>query len=172
MEISDIIENISCNCIKVQRKTFEKGSIITTYIEKRKQICILLSGKADLIRYDLNGNKDIIESFVETDIFGEAFYPVHTNHELFVLAMDKCEALLFLYDDIHEKCRSNCKFHTTLVSSLLELILKQAVHQNTRIEILSKRSIRDKLLTYFSILSSKNFSKNITLPISCHATSF
>ena len=166
MEISDIIENISCNCIKVQRKTFEKGSIITTYIEKRKQICILLSGKADLIRYDLNGNKDIIESFVETDIFGEAFYPVHTNHELFVLAMDKCEALLFLYDDIHEKCRSNCKFHTTLVSSLLELILKQAVHQNTRIEILSKRSIRDKLLTYFSILSSKNFSKNITLPIS------
>ena len=90
MEISDIIENISCNCIKVQRKTFEKGSIITTYIEKRKQICILLSGKADLIRYDLNGNKDIIESFVETDIFGEAFYPVHTNHELFVLAMDKC----------------------------------------------------------------------------------
>ena len=56
MEISDIIENISCNCIKVQRKTFEKGSIITTYIEKRKQICILLSGKADLIRYDLNGN--------------------------------------------------------------------------------------------------------------------
>ena len=95
MEISDIIENISCNCIKVQRKTFEKGSIITTYIEKRKQICILLSGKADLIRYDLNGNKDIIESFVETDIFGEAFYPVHTNHELFVLAMDKCEALLF-----------------------------------------------------------------------------
>ena len=38
MEISDIIENISCNCIKVQRKTFEKGSIITTYIEKRKQI--------------------------------------------------------------------------------------------------------------------------------------
>ena len=156
MEISDIIENISCNCIKVQRNTFEKGSIITTYIEKRKQICILLSGKADLIRYDLNGNKDIIESFVATDIFGEAFYPVHTNHELFVLAMDKCEALLFLYDDIHEKCRSNCKFHTTLVSSLLELILKQAVHQNTRIEILSKRSI----------LSSKNFSKNITLPIS------
>ena len=121
---------------------------------------------ADLIRYDLNGNKDIIESFVATDIFGEAFYPVHTTHELFVLAMDKCEALLFLYDDIHEKCRSNCKFHTTLVSSLLELILKQAVHQNTRIEILSKRSIRDKLLTYFSILSSKNFSKNITLPIS------
>lgn len=166
MDISEIIENISCNCIKMQRKTFNKGSTITTYMEKRKQICILLSGKADLIRYDLNGNKDIIESFVADDIFGEAFYPVHTNHELFVLAMDKCEVLLFLYDDIHEKCRSNCKFHTSLVSSLLELVLNQMVHQNTRIEILSKRTIRDKLLAYFSILSSKNFTKNITLPMS------
>lgn len=166
MDVSDIINNISCNCIKIQKKTFNKGSVITTYIEKRKQICILLTGKADLIRYDLNGNKDIIESFAANNIFGEAFYPVHTNHELFVLAMDKCEVLLFLYDDIHEKCRSNCKFHTTLVSNLLELVLSQAVHQNTRIEILSKRTIRDKLLTYFSILSSKNFTKNITLPIS------
>lgn len=166
MDVSNIIENISCNCIKMQRKTLAKGSIITTYIEKRKQICILLSGKADLIRYDLNGNKDIIESFVANDIFGEAFYPVHTNHELFVLAMDKCEVLLFLYDDIHEKCKSNCKFHATLVSSLLDLVLNQTVHQSTRIEILSKRTIRDKLLTYFSILSSKSFNKNITLPIS------
>lgn len=166
MDISNIIENISSNCLRVQRKTFNKGSSITTYIEKRKQICILLSGKADLIRYDLNGNKDIIESFVANDIFGEAFYPVHTNHELLVVAMDKCEVLLFLYDDIHEKCRNNCKFHATLVSSILELVLNQAVHQNTRIEILSKRTIRDKLLTYFSILSSKSFSKNITLPIS------
>lgn len=166
MDVSNIIENMSCNCIKMQRKTFNKGSIITTYIEKRKQICILLSGKADLIRYDLNGNKDIIESFFANDIFGEAFSPVHTNHELFVLAMDKCEVLLFLYDDIHEKCKSNCKFHATLVSSLLDLVLNQAVHQSTRIEILSKRTIRDKLLTYFSILSSKSFNKNITLPIS------
>ena len=166
MDVLDTIKDISCNCIKMQRKTFNKGSIITTYIEKRKQICILLSGKADLIRYDLNGNKDIIESFITNDIFGEAFYPVHTNHELFVLAMDKCEVLLFLYDDIHEKCKGNCKYHSTLVSSLLELVLAQTVHQNTRIEILSKRTIRDKLLTYFSILSSKSFNKNITLPIS------
>ena len=40
------------------------------------------------------------------------------------------------------------------------------MHQNIRIEVLSKRSIRDKLLTYFSILSNKNFSKSITIPFS------
>lgn len=166
MDVSKLLDDISSNCLKMQKKSFPKGSIITTYMEKRKQICILVSGKADLIRYDLNGNKDIIDHFAQNDIFGEAFYPVNNNNELFVQATEDAQVLLFMYDDIHTKCRSNCRFHTALVSSLLELVLSKTIHQNTRIEILSKRTIREKLLTYFSILSSKTFSKNITLPFS------
>jgi len=166
MEVSKLLDDISSNCIKMQKRFFTKGSVITTYMEKRKQICILISGKADLIRYDLNGNKDIIDHFSQNDIFGEAFYPVNNNNELFVQATDDSQVLLFMYDDIHVKCKTNCKFHATLVSSLLDLVLSKSVHQNTRIEILSKRTIREKLLTYFSILSSKTFSKNITLPFS------
>lgn len=166
MDVSELVENLSSNCVKMQKKAFSKGSIITTYIEKRKQICILLSGKADLIRYDLNGNKDIIDRFSKNDIFGEAFYPVNNNNELFVLATESCEVLLFLYDDVQVKCKTHCRFHTTLVSHILELVLNNVVHQNTRIEILSKRTIREKLLSYFSILSSKNYSRNIVLPFS------
>lgn len=166
MEVSDLVQDISDNCLRMQKKIFTKGQIITTYMEKRKQICILLSGKADLIRYDLKGNKDIIERFYSNDIFGEAFYPVNINNELFVEATENCEVLLFLYDDIRVKCRNHCKFHTTLVSNLFELTLKRTIHQNTRIEILSKRTIREKLLSYFSILSGKGFNKAIILPFS------
>lgn len=166
MDVSELVENISNNCLKMQKKSFPKGSTITMYMEKRKQICILLEGKADLIRYDLNGNKDIVDHFNANDTFGEAFYPVNTNNELFVLATEQCEVVTFLYDDIYTKCRTNCKFHNILVSNLLELVLNNVVHQNTRIEILSKRTIREKLLSYFTILSRKNFSKNITIPFS------
>lgn len=166
MKENEILKNFSYNCAKMQRKTFLKGSIITTYMEKRKQICILINGKAELIRYDRNGNRDIIETFNKNDIFGEAFYPVNTNNELFVRATENSEVLLFLYDDIHIKCKNNCRYHSNLISDILEMVFKKAVHQNTRIEVLSKRTIRDKLLTYFTILSSKNFSKNIILPLS------
>ena len=166
MNVSDLAQNIESNCIKVQKKSFLPGSVITTYMEKRKQICILLSGKAELIRYDYKGNKDIIERFNPNDIFGEVFHHVNTNNELFVLATKKCDVLLFLYDDIRIKCKQNCSFHTTLISNLLELTLNNAILQNTRIEILSKRSIREKLLSYFNILSKKAYSKNIILPFS------
>lgn len=169
MDVSELAQNISNNCVKVQKKEFPSGSVITTYMEKRKQICILLSGKADLIRYDLKGNKDIIERFDQNDIFGEVFHNVNTNNELFVKATKNCEVLLFSYDDLRIKCRQNCPFHTTLISSILELVLNNTISQNTRIEILSKRSIREKLLNYFNILSSKSFSKNISLPFSLTA---
>jgi len=166
MDVSQLAHEISCKCIKAQKKVFPAGSVITTYMEKRKQICILLSGKADLIRYDLKGNKDIIERFNENDVFGEVFHNVNTNNELFVLATKQCEVLIFLYDDLRIKCKQNCPFHTTLVSNILELILNNTISQNTRIEILSKRSIREKLLSYFNILSNKSFTKNITIPFS------
>lgn len=166
MEVSDLVDNVLENCVKTQRKFFKKGDVITNYMEKRKQICILISGNADLIRYDLNGNKNIIENYNEGNIFGEAFYPVNTNNELFVQATENCEVIMFLYDDIRVKCKSNCKYHSLLVSSLLDLVLNNSINQNMRIEILSKRTIRDKLLSYFSLLSTKSFSKNIVLPFS------
>ena len=166
MEVSDLVTKISQNCNNVQRKAFSKGSLITTYIEKRKQICILISGKADLIRYDLNGNKDIIDKFTKNDIFGEAFYPVNNNNELFVYATDNTEVLFFLYDDIKDTSKGTAKSRNEFISDLLDLMFYNTIHQNIRIEILSKRTIREKLLSYFTILSSKNFSKVITIPFS------
>ena len=165
-DTSILIDNIIQGCDKIQKKHFKKNETITTYIQKRNQICILVDGKADLIRFDLNGNQDIVDKFNSNDIFGEAFYPVHTNNELTVVATTDCDVLFFLHDDLYTKCKQNCKFHTTLSASILELTLRNSIHQNTRIEVLSKRTIRDKLLTYFSILSSRDFSKSVLLPFS------
>ena len=164
--INEFIKNFENNCNKVQKKTFSKNEVITTYIEKRNQFCILISGTADLVRYDLNGNRTIVEHFSKNDIFGEVFYLVTTNNELLVEAKEKCEVLIYSYNDIHTKCKSNCKFHQTLAEYLPELILTKVTNLNMRVELLTKRSIRDKLIGYFSLLSTRNLSKTFTLPFS------
>ena len=164
IEITKIINDLSTSCNKIKKKSFEKGEIITTYLLNRKQICILIQGKADLIGFDFNGNKTIIERFIKNDIFGETFYHVNTNNDLFVLAKEDCEVLFFNYDIFEKKCKKNCKLHQDLFNTLPYLVLNKIVTLNTRIELLSKRTIRDKLLTYFSILSKKNSSKSFTLP--------
>lgn len=164
--VSDFIKNCEQNCSKIQKKHFKKNEIITTYISKRNQVCILISGEAELVRYDYNGNKTIVEHFNKNDIFGEVFYVITTNNELFVVARQDCDVIFLVYDNLKQKCKSNCKFHQTLNENLSELILQKVTVLNSRIELLTKRSTRDKLIGYFSVLSARNFSKTFSLPFS------
>lgn len=162
----DFINKLRTNCDKINIRKFSKGETITTYIEKRNQICIILKGEADLIRYDFNGNKTIIGHFTINDVFGEVFYPTNTNNELFVQARKNTEVLFMLYENIITKCKKNCSFHEELESSISAMILGKVIELNTRIELLTKRSTRDKLLSYFDILSSNRMNKIITIPFS------
>lgn len=158
--------NLPGTCKKVITKTFKKGEIITTYIAKRKQLCLLRAGESDLIRYDFNGNKTIVEHYYSGNIFGEIFYNVTTNNELFVEAREKCEVLFFDYEYIENKCTMTCAYHKKVLQYLPNLLLNEINSLNTRIEILSKRTIREKLLTYFNIVSTKTLSKSFALPFS------
>ena len=164
--IDNFIQDFQCKCNKVTKKTFNKNELITSYIKNRNQFCILISGHADLVRYDSNGNRTIIEHFSKNDIFGEVFYSVTTNNELLVESCEKCEVLIYIYDDIRNKCRNNCKFHQELSENLPELILSKVTKLNTRVELLTKRSTRDKLLSYFTLLSTRTLSKTLFLPFS------
>lgn len=157
MNIEEFITNVK-NITKTQEKTFSKGEVITSYIQKRKQICILLNGSADLVRYDLNGNRIIVDHFSKYDIFGEVFYNITTNNELFVTAKQKSNVIFLNYDNI---------YNSPILSSYFnELVLNKITDINMRIELLSKRSIREKLLSYFNMLSAKNLNKSFTIPFS------
>ena len=158
------IENFKSSCDKIQIKNFDKGETVTNYIEKRNQICIILNGEVDLIRYDVNGNKTIIGRFSNNDVFGEVFYPANTNNELFAVAKKKSEILFYTYDSLFNKCKKNCEFHKELISSLGELFLDEIIDLNLRIELLTKRNIREKLLSYFDILSKGSMVKSFTIP--------
>lgn len=164
--IEDFSNKLLSSCERVQLKTFEKNEIVTTYIINRNQVCIVLEGSADLMRYDFNGNQMVVEKFNKFDVFGEIFYQINTNNELFVLAKEKSKILIFNYDIFEKKCKKNCKTHEDLLVGLPNLVLTKVSDLNLRIELLSKKTIRDKLISYFKILSEKNFSKTFTLPFS------
>ena len=65
-----------------------------------------------------------------------------------------------------KECNTKCKFHKELEKNLPILIMDNTIKLNTRIELLTKKNIRDKLLTYFNLLSTRTLSKTFTLPFS------
>lgn len=159
LNISEFTQQLQNTNLDFQTKQIKKNDIITTYIKNRNQICILKKGNADIIRYDKNGNKTIIETLKTNDIFGEVFFPIKTNSELFVIAKTNCEVIFFLYNDI-------LKYSNTLDNIFLNLFLNRTIKQNIRIELLTKRSTKEKLLSYFSFLSIEYNKKDFTLPLS------
>ena len=165
-DIGAFFNRFACDCKKSQKKSFSKNQVITTYIQKRNQLCILLSGHADLVRYDLNGNRTIVEHFSKSALFGEVFYKVTTNNELLVEAKSKCTVLFYIYDQLKAPCTKGCEFHNQLAEHLPELILNKITELNTRIELLTQRTTRDKLLMYFSMISTRKLSKTFELPLS------
>lgn len=164
-DIDNFINSLQKACTKVQIKNFQKGEVITTYLLNRRQVCILISGSADLIRYDFNGTKTIVEKFYEKDVFGEIFYQINTNNDLFVLAKENSKVLFFNYDIFEKKCKKNCQFHEELLIDLPNLILSKIEDLNFRIELLSKRTIREKLISYFSKRSENAFNKTFSLSL-------
>lgn len=144
----------------VQKKQVNKGEILLTFLEKRKVIIFLLDGEAELIRYDRNGEKTIVEHYISGNLFSEMFYMICSNNELFVEAKKNCTYLYFHYDDIVNKNNSQINFY------LLQIFGEKLFENNKRIEVLTKRSIREKLLSYFDMMTYRKLRKNFKLPFS------
>ena len=166
IEITKFIEEFEFNCSKVQKKKFNKGEQILSYSnDNNRQLCILLSGTACLTKYDYDGNKFITERFYDNSIFSNMFYDLNDDIEYVVEAKSKCEVLFFPYEYIYEKCKSNCSFHKRLIEIFPYLVISKISSLTLRINILSMKSTREKLLAYFKSLSEQ-YGKSFILPFS------
>ena len=132
--------------------TFNKNEEILKKIKNRNFIGIILEGIIQIIKTDYNGNRTIIEELTDNDIFGSKIsslsnneYTITTNEQLI-------------------KSNNTNNYYNKFIKNLLEIIINSINDKNNRIEILTKKTIRNKLLEYFKIVSTKNKSKNIYLP--------
>ena len=164
-DVDNFVNNLKNNCKISEIKEFEADEVITTFLMKRNQFCILLEGEAQLITYDKEGSKKILYYYRKNDIFGESLFKIYMNRELFVLAKKKCKVLFYPYDTA-ENCTATCTYHLEVLRNLPDLILHSIAEQNFRMLILTNKSIRDKLLTYFNSLSREFNSKSFELPFS------
>ena len=149
--------------IFIKSHTFKKNESITSYITNRNYIFILLQGEADLVHYEINGSMSIIEHFSKNTIFGDAFHSFHNSNELVVVAKKKCHVLSFDYREILRMEQLNFKEINTIIS---QLMFNKIAMLNHRITLLTRRTIREKLLSYFAFNSTRQYSRTFTLTVS------
>ena len=140
-------------CKKITKIKFKKGDIISNLVPNKNQFGLIIEGCADLIRYDISGNRSIVERYYKGDIFGELLLMPQNINELFVEAKTTVTILFISHEYITDKCNDLCQIHDELKSALMEIFISRIVNQHTRISLLTQRMIRDKILAYFDMLS-------------------
>ena len=153
-------------CLEASRREFSAGRLIYSY-QSGKTAAILLKGTASVVRYEANGSRTILESLGEGGIFG-AGLDFHTESlgSVHVICDSSCQVLFLNYEKMIRPCRNACPRHLDLVQNILSILSRKSRLLGERVEVLSQRSIRDKLMFYFSQLAAKQGASTFTLPFS------
>ncbi len=141
---------------------FKKDSVILSTSKNENIIGIITKGLIKIIRTDYNGNRTIIEELGQNDIFSSYIYSIK-NSEYDIVTVEDTEIIIIDYLNIINY-DENSLYYIQFIKNILEITNDKVQEKNNRIEILTKKSIRDKLLEYFNQISKKNGSKNIYLP--------
>lgn len=173
LDLGLVPENASLQCARIADcfgvaiKKYGNGEMICGLGALRHDIGILCSGSAVMARIDIDGGIHVLERLEEGGIFGEfiAFSSL-PGDTLSVIAEGECEALLLPHRKIMQPCSNSCDCHHILLENLFALISRKTQILSERVEILSRRSIQEKLLCYFRITATKTGSLTFQLPFS------
>lgn len=151
-------------CFHAKHKKFASASNLMGHRSADLRLGVLLSGEADLIRYDYEGYRNIMEHLTAGDVFGDYVNAVVGADELAVVSDKKCEVLFIDYRHVIKRCPNACSYHSTLVHNLLQIMTEKVYDLRAHLGVLSQRSLRTKLLTYFRMLAKQRDAETFTLP--------
>lgn len=148
--INDKLLNFRKNlskCVNVNTKIYTNKELILSYTPIKKQIGFITYGKAFVVKTDIDGNTTIMRELKENDIFSNLFYK-YSEDEIYIVSNNYTEVVFIDYYSTLKNCQKNCPYHTNLVIQLFELLIEDNRQLTEKIELLSKRSVREKI-TFF-----------------------
>lgn len=141
-------------CLGAEVKAAPKGEILLLAGDKPEYVGVVLSGQLHIIKEDSDGNRSLLTAIAPGGIFGEALCCAGVEESpVTVLADIDCAVMLLRFTRILHTCGRSCEFHTKLIGNMLGLIAEKNLMLQSRMEIVSLKSIREKVTRYLESLS-------------------
>ncbi len=164
-DITDAEVEAMIGCFRMRRDRFSSGERICLYDGGSQEVGVMLRGTAELARFDYAGNRTILERLESGGVFGETLaFTAGCEDSVEVICVRDCEVLFMDYAHITRRCEKACLHHSKLVRNMFRLVSGQTQRLSRRVEVLSRRSIRDKLLCYFQQLRLETGADSFLLP--------
>ncbi|MBQ3021409.1 MAG: Crp/Fnr family transcriptional regulator [Bacilli bacterium] len=156
-EKEKILRNLEANTFN-----FQKNKTILSSVKQENIIGVLVSGYLQIIKNDYNGNKVIIDDLYDNSIFGTTMSSISSS-EYSIVTKEDSKIIIIYFDEII-KANFVEQSYMQFIKNLLNIMSNKINANNVRIEILSNKTTRNKLLSYFKIMSKKNKSNILYLP--------
>lgn len=152
-------------CTGAQSQQFEPGELLFRLGESVDRVMILLRGSALVVQENFWGEREVLFRLKEGGNFGEAYSCARTAVlPVSVEAQEECEALFLNYQRMITFCSLACEFHTRLIHNLLRLVSNENVKLAHKLEHVSRKTTRDKLLSYLSKEAVSQGSRSFDIP--------
>ena len=152
-------------CLGARVEFFDKKYTVMAEGSTAKYIGIVLTGAANTVQIDYYGNRSILGSINEGEIFGSAFACAGVEcMPVSIVASEPCEVMLIDCGHIMHTCSNNCSFHQTLIYNLMKDMAQKVLEFHERIEVTSKRSTRERLMAYLAICAKKAGADSFDIP--------
>ncbi|KMZ53564.1 putative cyclic nucleotide-binding domain protein [Dorea sp. D27] len=153
------------SCLSAKIHKYDKDSYIIRSGDPVVSLGMVLSGSVLIIKEDFWGNRSILSEILPGTIFAESYaclpdMPIEAS----AVADSYVEVMFFDIRRILTACTSACTSHTRLIQNLLAAIAAKNVILTKKIEHLTKRTIRERLLSYLSAESLKYGCPTFEIP--------
>lgn len=152
-------------CLQTNLCTYKKGEYVFRQGEHLDHITVLVEGNLHIQKDDYWGNRSIIDIIGIGEMFGEAFAAPNSGPLPNDVIAVEDSVVIFL--DVHKilsVCSSACKFHSMVVQNLFFTMSEKNRKLVQKLGHMSKRSTREKLISYLSEEAGRQGSETFSIP--------
>lgn len=144
---------------------FRKNETVLREGDKTRCMGIVLAGQAKVVRVDFWGNRSIVTHIEQGELFGESFVWAGVERmPVDVVASEETEVLLIDCLKMKQNFTDSEGTYGQIICNLLKIVASKNLFFNQKIEITSKRTTREKLMTYLQLQAKRAGSNQFTIP--------
>ena len=159
-EIKTLLE-----CLHAFKRNYKKGETILSDGSVTENIGIVLSGMALISCNDIWGNTSVLGNAAPGSVFAEVYACIPGQPLLVTVSAAEETCILFINARrILTTCTNACPVHARLARNLLTVCAYKSLQLSQRILHTSAKSIRGRLMSYFSECAKRSGSNSFLLP--------
>ena len=152
------------DCLNPHTKIYEKGEYVFHQGDRPESITLLAEGLIHVQKDDFWGDRSIVNVIGSGDMFGESFAADRSPLVNDVVAVEKSVVIFLDATRLLTTCSASCSHHQALIRNLLNIFAEKNRLLVQKMGYLSKKTTREKLMSYLSDEADKHNSKSFSIP--------